>query len=66
MITLDKILINNRLLIRAYNKFRSKGKSFRTINDRELALITDMIKDLKRLMFIYGREQDKSEMQTTD
>ena len=64
--TIDRIVINNKLLIRAYNKYRSKGKSLRTLNDREFALINDMIKDLKRLLFIYDREQDENGTQTTD
>ena len=62
--TIDRILINNKMMIRAYNKYRSKGKSLRTLNDREFALINDMIKDLKRLLFIYEREEN--EKQTTD
>lgn len=55
---LDMILFQDENLVRMFNRMRSKGKSFRTLNSRELALFTDSIKDLKRILFLY-KKRDK-------
>lgn len=54
-----KILFQIKMLIRIYDKIRTKGKTFRTMNDRDLALINDSIRDLKRRVYIYGKEQEE-------
>lgn len=54
-----KILFQLKMLIRHYNNIRTKNKTFRTMNDRDLALMNDSIRDLKRRMYLYDKEQEE-------
>lgn len=61
---LTMILFQDDNIVRLFNKMRAKGKSFRTINSRELALFTDSLRDMKRLLFLY-KKRDLDIDQTT-